>query len=241
MQKETTTVRRRTGDNRKKILEAAVLLFAEQGYTACTFRKISDQSGINQGLLHYYFGSKQMLFSEMFRESAQELIGRRMAQLDAAEEEHRGGPIPVERLVRCFVEPPLRMLQGDAYQRAFIRIHAHLRSDPVDFGLDLRRETFGPSTMRFADAMARTCSHLSWEAVGWRFNSMVGSYLVVVTQGARIGDISGGLCNPDDIDEAIAHLVPVLVAGFLAPDPSERAADNPTTSARPRKSSTSAL
>lgn len=218
MKKISRPGRRRAGDNKDKILASAVILFAEHGYTACTFRMIAEHSGTNQGLLHYYFGSKQNLFCDVFEAWADVLVRRRMHLLDEAERRFPGG-VPVETLVRCFVEPPLRMLQDDECQRAFIRIHARLRSDPVEFGLDLRRRVFGPSTRRFVEAMARACPHLSWEAVAWRFNWMVGSYLVVVTQGARIGDISEGRCSPDDIDAALSHLLPVLVAGFTAPDP----------------------
>lgn len=222
MQNSSKRTRKRTGDNREKILSTAEILFAEHGYTGCSFRMISDASGINQGLLHYYFSSKQNLFSKMFQIRAQEMISRRMQLLDQAEAEGGDAPVPIERLVRCFIEPPLGMLQGDEGQRAFIRIHAQLRSDPIAFGLELRRQTFGPSTRRFVEALARACPHLSWEAVAWRFNFMVGSYLVVVTQGARIEDISGGRCDSKDIDTTIAHLVPSLVACFQAPDPTVR-------------------
>lgn len=217
--KAPSTGRKRPEDgSRNKLLSAAELLFAEHGYNGCTFRMISKKAGINQGLLHYHFGSKENLFSEMFVCRAQELVAWRMRLLDEAEAEADGAAVPIERLVRCFIEPPLRMLDGSRGQRAFIRIHAHLRSDPVPFGLDLRRRAFGASTTRFVEAMKRACPHLSLDAVVWRFNSMVGSYLVVVTQGARIEDLSGGLCSSRDIDAAIEQLVPPLVAAFQAPD-----------------------
>lgn len=218
MQNSVNGSKKGGANNREKILSAAEILFAEHGYKGCTFRIISDATGINQSLLHYYFSTKQNLFSETFQSRAQELVSHRAELLDHAEAEGGDAPVPVERLVRCFIEPPLRMLQGNAGQRSFIRIHAQLRSDPIAFSLELRRQTFGPSTSRFVNTMARACPHLSWDAVAWRFNFMIGSYLVVVTQGGRIEDISGGQCDSKDIDTAIAHLVPSIVASFQAPD-----------------------
>ena len=203
-------------------MDTAEQLFAKHGYEACTFRMISEESGVNQGLLHYHFGTKQNLFSEVFLRRARELVDRRMALLAAAEAEAGGGQVPIETLVRCFIEPPLRMLQGGPGHRAFVRIHAQLRNDPLEFGLELRRKAFGDSTQRYVEAMRKACPHLSPEAVAWRFNSMIGAYLVVVSQGGRIEDLSGGLCDSRDIDSAIQHLVAFIVAGFQAPDPTRR-------------------
>lgn len=210
-------------DTRTKILNKAEQLFAKHGYEACSLRTISINSRVNQGLLHYHFGSKKNLFSEMFLRRARELVRQRIELLDEAEAAAAGRPVPVETLVRCFIEPPLRMLQGGPGERAFVRIHSQLRSDPVGFGIDLRRQAFGESTKRFIEAMRHSCPHLSAEAISWRFNSMIGAYLVVISHGARIEDFSDGLCSSDDIDAALRQILVFIVSGFNAPEPAKAA------------------
>lgn len=204
--------------SREKILGAAERLFADHGYEACSFRMISRDSGINQGLLHYHFGTKKNLFFEVFLRRARVLAEERMALLDQAEAETRGAAVPVETLVRCFVEPPLRMIQEGEGARAFVRIHSQLRNEPLAFGRELRRMAFDGPTLRYMAAMRKSCPHLSDEAVCWRFNFMIGTYLVVISQSGRLEDISRGKYSTQDIDAALSHIVPFIVAGFQSAD-----------------------
>lgn len=55
-------------NTKDKILETAHLLFEEKGLNGVTMREISAKSGVNKGLLHYYFKSKQAIFLGVFRQ-----------------------------------------------------------------------------------------------------------------------------------------------------------------------------
>ena len=59
------------GVERKHILQVATELFSEHGYQATTMRKIGTAAGVDAKLIHYYFGTKEDLFtaaiSEVFR------------------------------------------------------------------------------------------------------------------------------------------------------------------------------
>jgi AcrR family transcriptional regulator len=49
---------------RQRILSAAVHLVAELGWAAVTTRGIAEQAGVNNALIHYYFGTKDALLLE---------------------------------------------------------------------------------------------------------------------------------------------------------------------------------
>jgi AcrR family transcriptional regulator len=49
---------------RKRILDAASQLIAELGWSAVTTRRIADRAGVNNALIHYYFGTKDALLLE---------------------------------------------------------------------------------------------------------------------------------------------------------------------------------
>lgn len=51
---------------REKLLETSKQLFYKQGYSATTLAQISAVSEINNGLITYYFGSKNNLASEIY-------------------------------------------------------------------------------------------------------------------------------------------------------------------------------
>lgn len=53
-------------ETKEKILEAAQQEFVLQGFNGARMRAISERADINKGLLHYYFGSKEILFEEVF-------------------------------------------------------------------------------------------------------------------------------------------------------------------------------
>ena len=44
---------------RKQILDAAILLFDQQGFSATKISDISEQAGISKGLVYRYFNSKE--------------------------------------------------------------------------------------------------------------------------------------------------------------------------------------
>jgi AcrR family transcriptional regulator len=55
---------RRGGDStsRDDILRAARRLFAEQGYSATSVRRVADEAGVDPALVHYFFKSKDGLY-----------------------------------------------------------------------------------------------------------------------------------------------------------------------------------
>lgn len=68
-------------DTRERIIAAAYSVLAEKGYDAASTKEIARGAGVAQGLINYYFSSKDDLFIEVVREE-----GRRFCQ--AMEELH---------------------------------------------------------------------------------------------------------------------------------------------------------
>ncbi len=52
----------RSRESRARILEVAISIFVQRGYTGASTRDIAEAAGVNQGLVTYYFGSKQALW-----------------------------------------------------------------------------------------------------------------------------------------------------------------------------------
>ena len=62
MAKATTT------DRRRQILDAAVRVFARQGFHTCRVSDIADEAGVAYGLVYHYFGSKDEVLDTLFVE-----------------------------------------------------------------------------------------------------------------------------------------------------------------------------
>jgi AcrR family transcriptional regulator len=57
-----------TPDKRRVILDAAVRVFARQGFHACRVSDIADEAGVAYGLVYHYFASKDEVLDTLFLE-----------------------------------------------------------------------------------------------------------------------------------------------------------------------------
>lgn len=57
-----------TVDRRQQILDAAVRVFARQGFHSCRVSDIADEAGVAYGLVYHYFRSKDQVMNELFTE-----------------------------------------------------------------------------------------------------------------------------------------------------------------------------
>jgi len=56
----------RSADTRRRLLEAAVEVFAEDGFRNATIERICRRARANIAAAHYYFGDKQGLYTALF-------------------------------------------------------------------------------------------------------------------------------------------------------------------------------
>jgi AcrR family transcriptional regulator len=61
------------------LLDAAERLLVEVGYAGITTRKLADAAGVNNGLVHYYFGSNENLLVRALERFTEGLIDRQRA------------------------------------------------------------------------------------------------------------------------------------------------------------------
>jgi AcrR family transcriptional regulator len=80
-------------DKRRQILDAAVRVFARQGFHATRVSDIADEAGVAYGLVYHYFRSKEEVLNELFAE-------RWSLLLSAIEEADKAGGPHRERLAK---------------------------------------------------------------------------------------------------------------------------------------------
>lgn len=72
MSETTIRVRPRTQtrgeDTRRRILEAALEIFAAEGYEGASTRQLAERAGVNLPAIQYYFGSKEGLYRAVIRD-----------------------------------------------------------------------------------------------------------------------------------------------------------------------------
>jgi TetR/AcrR family fatty acid metabolism transcriptional regulator len=78
-------------DKRRAILDAAIRVFARQGFHSARVSDVASEAGVAYGLVYHYFDSKDQMLNELFSE-------RWSLLLDASEKVQRGGGSVREKL-----------------------------------------------------------------------------------------------------------------------------------------------
>ena len=119
---------------RDRIRKAAIGLFTEKGYAACSTREICERAGVTKPVLYYHFHSKEQLHRELIDGACEEMLG----ELTLAA--RRGGTAK-ERMVNVLTadfaltrrEPDLAALH---FRMIFAARHEGSHVDLVKVGLD---------------------------------------------------------------------------------------------------------
>ena len=70
----TTARTQAARDKRRLILDAAVRVFARQGFHACRVSDVADEAGVAYGLVYHYFQSKEEIMGTLFTERWQIML-----------------------------------------------------------------------------------------------------------------------------------------------------------------------
>jgi len=70
-------------DKRRLILDAAVRVFARQGFHTCRVADIADEAGVAYGLVYHYFSSKEEILDTLFLERWDAMLAA-IAEADAS-------------------------------------------------------------------------------------------------------------------------------------------------------------
>jgi TetR/AcrR family fatty acid metabolism transcriptional regulator len=70
-------------DKRRLILDAAVRVFARQGFHTCRVSDIADEAGVAYGLVYHYFSSKEAILDTLFLERWEVML-QAIADADAS-------------------------------------------------------------------------------------------------------------------------------------------------------------
>lgn len=68
------TARRGAVDKRRLILDAAITVFARQGFHHCRVSDVADEAGVAYGLVYHYFDSKEEILDQIFLERWQLML-----------------------------------------------------------------------------------------------------------------------------------------------------------------------
>jgi AcrR family transcriptional regulator len=198
-------------ETQTKILDTAERLFGEQGYAATSLRHIIAEAGVNLAAIHYHFGSKEELLDQLVMRRAGPVNEERLALLDRFEAEAGGAPVPVEKLLRAFLEPPILRIAARPDLAKFMGRMYGEGLMPV-----IAEKHFQHIVTRFLAALGRALPRLTPPELELRVQFMLGAMAHTLCFALAQSTISG-TATPADGAQLLRELIAFLSGGLRTP------------------------
>jgi TetR/AcrR family transcriptional regulator, regulator of cefoperazone and chloramphenicol sensitivity len=209
-------------ETQKRLLDAAEELFAQKGLDGTTIRDITTKAGRNTASINYFFGNKQELYEELFRQRLREMCDSRLKAIKAV---MAGKARPtLEKLLHAysvdFLKPFSDPQRSQRFMQLFFRELAEQRL-PKNMFLD---EMAAPTLTAMEEAIAAICPNINKHDALMCALSLTGQLVHIMqvkvlfegAPGLASGESRGGQghsITSIDIDDAIGHIVKFSAAG----------------------------
>jgi AcrR family transcriptional regulator len=196
---------------RSRILAAAEELFAELGFDAASLRQIALKARVPVALVSYHFKDKRGLYRAVFEARSPNYIEQRKAGLTLAQMEH-DPERRLELIVKALIVPMLKLRSAESSVH-FGKLSAREANDPRAVERGVMQALVDPVALAAIDLLQQTLPGGNREDAGWAFQMIIGTMLFVMADTGRLKQLTGGACDPEDVDATLRHVVPLLLNG----------------------------
>jgi AcrR family transcriptional regulator len=199
---------------KKRILDAAEKLFADNGFSATSIRAVIKEAGVNTAAVHYHYGSREALIVAVLERRAEPVNIERLRLLDALEAKHSNEGVPLEGVIRAFLAPAIRLKYRPAESGSQMpKLIARALAEPDGHLQTAIREIFAPVFERFSRAFQGALPHLEPDELSMRMHLMIGAMAFSVAV-RPVYACAGEAPNAEQLTD---RLVQFIAAGMRAP------------------------
>jgi TetR/AcrR family transcriptional regulator, regulator of cefoperazone and chloramphenicol sensitivity len=200
-------------ETRRRLLNVAAELFAEQGFNHATVREICQVAGANVAAVNYHFRDKLGLYKEVVEMAAEAMHRRKVDVVEAAE-----GLAPEDRL-RTYIRLTLHQLLGSEEDSWMEKLIARELMDPTP-ALDLIVEKgIKPTSQRMGAMVAELLGTSLDDARVWQCFLSIQAQCLFYKSGKPITvrmSPPGFKYTPEFIDGLARHIAEFSLAGIRA-------------------------
>ena len=198
-----------------RLLDAAEHLFSEHGFEGTSVRDIAAAAGCNIAAVNYYFGSKDKLYTEVWRRQLVQMRDTRIASIEKVMSQSGGNP-HLEDLLSSYANAFLEPLVDESRGRRFIKL---MTREMVDRHLSENmfvEELIIPTVTVLREALLRACPRLEQSKVWLVILSVVGQLIHVLGTKTMFEQTDNPELPEFDLNELVNHIVKFSAAGIRA-------------------------
>ena len=196
----------RSHDTRRRLLDAALEVFARDGFRGATIARICRRAGANIAAAHYHFGDKQRLYQAVFEQA------ERRARSDAPQTPAATGS-PAARL-HALVASFLRRLLDPGRPAWMAQLLAHELIDPTPALDRLVRRRMRANHDQIAGVIRELAPGASNEAVQLATLSVIAQCVFYRNSAAIVSRLYPDLDAAHEIDRLADHVTRFSLAGI---------------------------
>ena len=193
---------------RQRLLDAALEVFARDGFRGATIERICKKAGANIAAAHYHFGDKRKLYAAVFE------VAERQAQADRPAQTEPTGP-PEARL-HTVVAAFLRRLLDPGRPAWMAQLLAHELIDPTPALDRLVRRRMRANHDQIAGIIRELAPGASTEAVRLATLSVVAQCVFYRNSAAIVSRLYPELDAAREIDRLADHVTRFSLAGITS-------------------------
>jgi AcrR family transcriptional regulator len=206
---------RHPDETRERILNVAEELFANNGYNGTSLRDVARAAELQTAAIGYHYPTKEELFDTVVRRRAAVMSEWRQRVLAQMRQQHGSAPIPLDQLVRAYVQPFYESAShGDAGWRHYAVLMGRLANSPL--GTEVIARHYDATASEYLDEFMRSLPGVAQPAVIDGFTFMVASMLALCAGTGRAQRLAGARGAARPLNEPFSNLVTFLVSGFIA-------------------------
>ncbi len=202
-------------DTATRILDAAEVLFAENGFDGASARDITGRAGCNVASINYYFNGKDNLYKQVCKRRLNALRDFRINSINAFMAQNPED-ISLDGLLRnfcqAFLAPLIEETTGQNVMKLMIREMLFPKL-PANMVFD---ELILPMSTVLQDAFVKVCPGLDRQQALWSIFSLVGQLLHTTHIQGMLSSHSDDKFSVFDVSNAVDHIVNFTVAGVRA-------------------------
>jgi AcrR family transcriptional regulator len=215
---ETSTPNKK--NTKTRILDAAEMLFAQNGFRNTTINLLASKARVNQAAVNYHFGSKGALVEQVISRRISPIDQKRMENLQKIKEAaaRQGRRPAVEDLLRAFIAPAFVLTETVPGEKWFLVIAGRAFSEPDETIRNVFIRHFEPIFLLLDALMKEALPRLPEAVRRWRLHFVIGalSHAMRLCGSHRLPVASSP--PPDNNETIVNHLVAFLTSGMNAPD-----------------------
>ena len=200
----------------ERILNASEMLFAQRGYAGASMRDIARAAGAPVSLITHHFGTKEELFRHVIERRIHEQTNVTLDDIARARAESGGGPVSLEALIRCYMEPMfIKSIHGGAGWKNYAKLMglAMFNSQYDDF-LKPMIDVYDRVQSTFAEECRKIFPLADERRLQLAIFFLNSSILSALVESGMLDRQSDGLCRSSDLRVIVDEMIPFYAAAF---------------------------